>query len=63
MRRTAIVYDPFNLRHTLEGHPENHRRLKSTMDLLQEDGMLDRLIKVPSTPAPLDAILRVHTPS
>ena len=30
------------------------------MDLLQEDGMLDRLIKVASTPAPLDAILRAH---
>ncbi len=62
MRRTAIVYDPFNLRHTLEGHPENHRRLKSTMDLLQEENILDRLIQVPSTPAPLDAILQVHTP-
>lgn len=23
MRKSAIVYDPFNLRHTLEGHPEN----------------------------------------
>jgi acetoin utilization deacetylase AcuC-like enzyme len=63
MRRTAIVYDPFNLRHTLEGHPENHRRLKSTMDLLQEEGMLDQLIQIPSTPAPLEAILRVHTPT
>ena len=63
MRRTAIVYDPYNLRHTLEGHPENHRRLKSTMDLLQEDGILDRLIQVPSTPASLDAVLRVHTPA
>ena len=30
------------------------------MDLLQEDGMLDRLIKVASTPAPLDAILRAY---
>ena len=62
MRRTAIVYDPFNLRHTLEGHPENYRRLKSTMELLQEEGMLDRLVSVPSAPAPPDAILRVHTP-
>ena len=63
MRRTAIVYDPFNLRHSLEGHPENYHRLKSTMDLLQEDGMLDQLVKVASTPAPVDAILRVHTPA
>jgi acetoin utilization deacetylase AcuC-like enzyme len=63
MRRTAIVYDPFNLRHTLDGHPENYRRLKSTMDLLQEDGLQDQLVKVASTPAPIEAILRVHTPS
>jgi acetoin utilization deacetylase AcuC-like enzyme len=63
MKRTAIVYDPFNLRHTLEGHPENQRRLRSTMDLLQDDGVLDRLAKVASTPAPEDAILRVHTPA
>jgi acetoin utilization deacetylase AcuC-like enzyme len=62
MRRTAIVYDPFNLRHSLEGHPENLRRLKSTMELLMDEGMLDRLVHVASAPAPLDAILRVHTP-
>jgi acetoin utilization deacetylase AcuC-like enzyme len=62
MNRTAIVYDPFNLRHTLEGHPENHRRLKQTMDLLTEEGMLDRLVHVPSTPAALEPIQAVHIP-
>lgn len=62
MNRTAIVYDSYNLRHTLEGHPENFRRLKLTMELLAEEGMLDKLVSVPSTPAPLDAILAVHTP-
>ena len=61
MRKTAIVYDPFNLRHTLEGHPENFRRLEGTWQLLQDDGILQQLIRVPSSPAPLDAILRVHT--
>lgn len=62
MSKTAIVYDPFNLRHTLEGHPENFRRLEGTWQLLQTDGILDTLLRVPSSPAPLDAILRVHTP-
>lgn len=62
MRRTAIVYDPFNLRHTLDGHPENYRRLQSTMSLLREDGILDRLITVPSTTAPYEAIVAVHRP-
>lgn len=62
MRKTAFVYDPFNLRHTFEGHPENYRRLEGTWSLLQNDGILRRLSQVPSSPAPLDAILRVHTP-
>ncbi|MEZ4869853.1 MAG: histone deacetylase [Caldilineaceae bacterium] len=62
MRKTAFVYDPFNLRHTLEGHPENFRRLEGTWALLQADGILQQLIQVPSSPAPIDAILRVHTP-
>ena len=61
MNRTAFVYDPFNLRHTLEGHPENYRRLEQTWALLAEDGILNHLIEVPSSPAPLEAILRVHT--
>ncbi len=61
MSKTAIVYDPFNLRHTLEGHPENYRRLEGTWQLLQNDGILEELIRVPSSPAPIDAVLRVHT--
>ncbi len=62
MNRTAIVYDPFNLRHTYEGHPENAQRLEQTWKLLQIDGILGRLLRAPSSVAPPDAILRVHTP-
>jgi len=62
MSKTAIVYDPFNLKHTLEGHPENYRRLEGTWRLLQEDGILEEVVHVPSSAAPLDALLRVHTP-
>jgi len=61
MRKTAYVYDPFNLKHTLEGHPENYRRLQETWRLLQEDGILDLMLRVPSTAASLDAVQRVHT--
>ena len=60
MTKTAIVYDPFNLKHTMEGHPENHRRLERTWALLQEAGVLERLLRVPSGEAPLEAILRLH---
>ncbi len=62
MRKTAFVYDPFNLRHTLDGHPENYRRLQQTWTLLQEDGILDGMLRVESRPVSMDAILRVHTP-
>jgi acetoin utilization deacetylase AcuC-like enzyme len=62
MRKTAFIYDPFNLRHTLEGHPENYRRLEKTWTLLEEAQILPHLLQVPSRPAPLNAVLRVHTP-
>ena len=52
MNRTAFVYDPFNLRHTLDGHPENFRRLETTWTLLQQDGILKQLIRLPSREAP-----------
>lgn len=46
---------------TFEGHPENYRRLESTWDLLQKDGILEHLVQVESQPASVDALLRVHT--
>jgi acetoin utilization deacetylase AcuC-like enzyme len=58
--RTALVYDPFNLKHTLAGHPENYRRLQGTWALLQEDGILDDLLSIESSPAPPNALLQVH---
>lgn len=61
MPRTAIAYDPFHKRHTREGHPENYRRLEETWSLLQVDGIVSKLFHLPSTPAPLDAVLRVHS--
>lgn len=60
--KTAFVYDPFNLRHTLEGHPENYRRLEGTWALLEQDGILNELIRVESKPAPYEALLTAHTP-
>ena len=62
MKRTAITYDPFHRRHTWPGHPETHERLDETWNLLQVDGILANLIQLPVTPAPRDAILRVHQP-
>lgn len=59
---TAYVYDEFNLKHTNYGHPETHRRLENTWNLLQSDGILERLQALESRPAPVDAITTVHDP-
>ncbi len=59
---TGYVYDPFNLRHTYPGHPENHRRLERTWALLQESALLEELHRVESRPAPLEAITVLHRP-
>lgn len=58
---TAYVYDPLNLAHTQYGHPENAQRLKRTWALLQEDGIVDDLPHVKSTPASPAALTAVHT--
>ena len=60
MQPTAIAYDSFHKRHTREGHPENHRRVEESWNLLQLDGITNRLTHLKPIPAPLDAILRVH---
>ncbi len=60
MKPTAIFYDTFHRRHTRDGHPENHLRLEETWNLLQVDGIVKKLQQVAITPAPLDAVLRVH---
>lgn len=59
---TAYCYDPFNLRHHLDGHPENRQRLAGVWALLQADGILDTLHAVPSQAASDEQLLRVHTP-
>jgi len=58
---TALAYDPFNLQHTYYGHPENSRRLAGTWELLEADGILDRLLRVENRPAPIEAITAVHS--
>lgn len=60
MKPTAYVYDSFHRRHDRPGHPENAQRLEETWKLLQVDGILNGMQQVDITPAPLDAVLRVH---
>ena len=57
---TAYVYDPFERNHTFTGHPENHPRLARAWDLLEADGILDALTRLPNAPARLEPVLAVH---
>ncbi len=58
---TAYVYDPFNRHHTFPGHPENHLRMERMWALLEADGILATLSRVPNVIASLDPILAVHS--
>ena len=61
LARTAIAYDALHKRHSRKGHPENAQRVEESWSLLQVDGILSKLLHIPSTPAPHDAVLRVHS--
>ncbi|MCO6449200.1 MAG: histone deacetylase [Caldilineales bacterium] len=57
---TCYAYDPIEQKHTLAGHPEHRGRLASTMALLQQDGILERLRKIDATAATDDILRAVH---
>jgi len=57
---TAYVYDPLYLEHNRRGHVERRERLEMTMQVLQESGLTDRLVKVEATPVPMEHLLEVH---
>ena len=57
---TAFVYDPFERNHSFPGHPECLERMQSSWALLEADGILDSLTRLPNAPAPLEPILAVH---
>jgi len=59
---TGFVYDPIFLEHDLPGHPENSNRLRMTLKLLQERGLLERLTPIPATPVSMERLTRVHHP-
>jgi len=58
---TAYVYHPIYLEHNRPGHPENARRLKRTMETLDDRGVLDRLRLLEPRSATEEELLRVHT--
>jgi acetoin utilization deacetylase AcuC-like enzyme len=58
---TAYVYDPIYLEHDLPSHPENARRLKRILSMLEDEGVLARLRSLEPRPATAEELQRVHT--
>lgn len=62
-KQVALLYDPAVLEHRPpEGHPERPARVQAVMDLLEREGMLDRLTRLPVTPATRAQLELVHAP-
>jgi len=62
MNRTGLVYDPLYLQHDTGSHPERAERLVRILNLLQEDGIYERLTQIAPRPATIDEIGMAHAP-
>lgn len=61
--KVALLYDPAVLEHRPpEGHPERPARVREVTALLEQTGMLERLARLPVSPATREQLERVHTP-
>lgn len=59
---TGYLYSPLFLEHSEQDHPESPDRLRAIMNVLEESGLLARLVAIEPTPATDGQILAVHTP-
>ena len=59
--KTAYVYHPIYLEHNQPSHPENARRLERILNVLEEKGVLERLMLLEPRPATQEELLRAHT--
>ena len=63
-KRVGFLYDPIVLEHQPpEGHPERPGRVSETFALLDQSGILERVTRLPVTPATREQLERVHTPA
>lgn len=56
------MYDPIFLEHETGAHPENPERLRATMALLEEAGLIERLRRIDARDATADELALVHDP-
>ncbi|MBV9852734.1 MAG: histone deacetylase [Armatimonadetes bacterium] len=61
-KRVGLLYDPIVLSHQPPAyHPERPARVREAMAALERSGLLDRLTRLPVTPAAREQLERVHT--
>ena len=60
---TAYVYDPIYLEHNLPGHPENRERLVRITGLLEQRGVVERLVAMQASPISMERLTRNHSQS
>jgi histone deacetylase 6 len=61
--RTGIVYDEIFLRHSIPKHVENPGRVKSIMDLIIKENIIEKCVYIPSREATEDEIKLAHDAS
>ncbi|MBI4288550.1 MAG: histone deacetylase [Chloroflexi bacterium] len=62
MQRVGLIYDPIYLEHDTGEHPERADRLRSIMALLEQEHVLDKLIRLSPRQATVDEIKLAHAP-
>lgn len=60
MSRVGLVYDPVYLEHETGNHVENIQRLTTTVALLEESQLKDKLVLLLPRPATTDELSKVH---
>ena len=62
MNSLGFLYDPLFLEHDTGAHPENGDRMRATMALLEESGLLAALTRIPARDATPEELALVHDP-
>lgn len=60
MKKVGLVYDSIYLKHDTGTHVENIQRLTTTISLLEESHLMDRLVTLVPRPATIDELSMVH---
>jgi acetoin utilization deacetylase AcuC-like enzyme len=58
--KTGLIYDPAYLNHNTGGHPESGNRVAYAYSILNETGMLEKLVAIKPRPASMEEIGLVH---